>query len=263
MPVDISASFTPTFDASAPVPADAEYANHAALANMVRPAFNRTEYLKQILEGAPWVKSGFFEDFLNPTLSVGNSRIWDGHWLVESTTLSYSHISGAGSSDEAGVVLIQNSTGGAITSAARKAEGIIRAEAFRRLVCRVRIFDVGAGMGFHLGLAFNGGVSVINLSFLQSQSANWQLRTNADNDLVDTSEVAVAGSFHLLDLRHDGAGNWTGSVDGSTPVAPGPDVPSLNDVCTPEFVFTTPAAGASRAVNLDFIYFELATPGRV
>lgn len=262
MSVNIAPNVTPTYDAALPVPADGEYANSAALQAMVLPVANRVEYLRQGLESAPWREVAIFEDFLAPVHEVDADEYYaDTPWVMNTAFSGYTKTSIPAFSDAMGLIVAENTSGGALSALSRKSEGCIQRTNFRRAVARVQVGSVIAGMGFTIGLNFMGGAEAVAAVFAPAVSPNWVLRNSAGS--VNTGVVVAPGVWYELDLVHDGALGITLSVNNSTPVNQNPGaVGLLGDVLTPAWNMITPAAGANRFFYVDFLYFRAISQNR-
>jgi hypothetical protein len=265
MSVNIAPLVTPTYDATVPVPADGEYANSAALQAMVLPVANRVEYLRQVLEDAPWREVSIFEDFLAPVHEVDADEYYaDTAWVMNSAFSGYAKTSIPAFGDALGLIVASNSSGGALSALSRKTEGCIKVENFRRATARIQVGSVAAGMGFTIGLDFVGGAETMAAVFAPATSANWLLRDATGFLSVDTGVPVAINTWYTLDLVHDGALGFTLSVNGSVPVVANPaGLPALIDVVTPAWKMITPAAGANRFFYIDYIYFRDISAGRV
>lgn len=202
------------------------------------------------------------EDFKTDHIvfSAGNEA-WDERWATNATGL-VGTILAFGGGAHVGMATFTNATAGAIAASYRKAFDMFEMSSFRRLACRMRISSIAAGMGFKLGLINASATPFIRVCFEPATSANWLLQTNAGFDNVDTGVPVLVNTFYNIELRHDGASNYTLSVNGSAPVSPHPDVPDLTDQVTLEWVLLSPSSGANRAHQLDYIYLVCDAPGR-
>jgi|SRR5688572_12020626 len=277
---DIGPTLTATFDAAIPVPADGDYANQATLINMVKPIANRTAYLKQIAEDAPWRKSEFFEDFFvngsaDPATNLAQyNSLWT-FTRVGTPSLSQTTAIGA---DELGTLSIENSSGSA--SAARLSKGDIISVGpalshmanFRRAVVRVKTLSIVSGMNFEVGLGTGGGTAVAESSasitaiFQPSASPNWRLRTHDGGAavFVDTGVPVAINTWYQLDLVSDGVNVVSLSVNGATPVVADPgDLPAMTTICDFLTRFEAPNAGAGRTWRCDFVYGRFENTSRI
>jgi hypothetical protein len=220
--------------------------------------------VRAIASATPRRELVIFEDFKSDhvTTSSGNEA-WDERWTTSAPSLTYSSVVAYGD-DALGIGGFTNASAAAITARYRKADGMFQMASLRRIACRVRLYSIASGMGFRVGTIFpSTPTPCISAVFQPATSPNWLLQTDGGFVNVNTGVPVVAGVFYVLDLRHDGAGHYTLSVNGSAPVAPaGPSVPDPAASVTPEWVLSTPASGANRTHNIDYVYALVQTPAR-
>ncbi len=277
---NIAGTITPTYDASIPVPGDGDYANQAALIAMVKPIANRAEYLRAILEDAPWLRSDFFEDFfVDGTADAAAAQAkYNTLWTFTRTGTPSIGQTTVVDADSIGVLDLTNSSGSA--SAAHFSKGNIvgvgpalaQMSSFRRAVARVRVLSIVSGMNFEIGLGTNGQNGVaeaaasITAIFQPSASPNWRLRTHTGGAAVhvDTGVPVAINTWYQLDLTSDGVSVVSLSVDGATPVTAAPgDLPAMSTICSFLTRFESPNAGAGRTWRCDFVYGRFSATGRV
>lgn len=275
MPTNISSSVTAEYTAAIPVPDDGEYASHAALANAIRPVANRAEYLRDLVEVAPWRIVSIFEDFLAARVSsLPDHAQWDQLWNSSNDDVGSWNIADLDFEDALGVVRFLNTSGSASASRYRKSFSMARFENVRRITARVRASSVASGMNLEIGWLRSTDPNPGNedspshaasVVFMPSSSANWRLRTDdgSSSTYVDTGVPVAADTWYQLDLVHDGALGVTLSIDGATPVGALTTIPALDDEGSLQWKIAAPAAGANRAWILDFIAGRFDVPGRV
>lgn len=202
------------------------------------------------------------EDFKTDQIiySAGNEA-WDERWATNATGL-LGNVGPFTGAVVVGFATFTNASGSAITATYRKALDLFEMVRLRRIACRMRINSIAPGMGFRIGTLFSSLVPGIDACFEPATSANWLLQTGAGFTNVNTGVPVVINTFYDIDLRHDGASNYTLSINGSAPVVPVTSIPALSTPATLEWVLSTPNSGANRAHQLDYIYAVFDTPGR-
>ncbi len=227
-----------------------------------------SQYLDAVLAIAsrvPRREFVIFEDFMadHVTVSSGNES-WDQRWTTTAPALTYTTGAFAGDNNVLGLATIANVSAGAITGRYRKGDGIFAMARLRRIACRMRLNSIAAGMGFRIGATYSSLAPIFNVLFEPATSPNWLLVSNG-GFVANTGVLAVVNTFYEFDLRHDGASLYTLSVNGSAPVSPAlpAHVPSLTDNGTLEWVLTTPASGANRSHQMDYVYALFQTPARI
>lgn len=264
MPVNIAPLVTATYDAAVQVPLDGEYANSTALQAMVLPVANRVEYLKQVLEDAPWREVSVFEDFLAPVHEVDADEYYaDTAWVMNSAFSGYTKTSIPAFGDSMGLIVASNNGGSALNALSRKSEGCLVTSQVRRAVARIQVGSIAAGMGFACGFNFVGDTEKVAAAFDPAVSPNWLLRTGSGFVTVNTGVVVAPGVWYELDLQHDGALGFTLSVNGSAPVAAVAGLGLVTDVVSPFWRMLSPNAGANRFFYVDFVYYRAISAARV
>lgn len=265
MPVNIAPLVTPTYDAVISAPLDGEYANSAALQALVLPIANRTEYLKQALEDAPWRECTIMEDFLAPVHEIDADEFYaDTAWVMNAAFSTYSKtpIVVVDSDDALGYFVASNATAGALSALVRKTEGCVVAKDVRRAAARVWVGSIAAGMGFSVGFDFVGGAPAVRAVFEPATSPNWLLQSDGGFVNQNTGIPVTAAAWTLLDLEHNGTGTWSLSVNGAAATTYAPASPVVTNPITPCWKLVTPAAGANRYFYVDFIYFRFLLQAR-
>jgi hypothetical protein len=271
MPVDIASAVTPEYTASINVPLDGEQATSASLQAMILPVANRVEFLRQVDESAPWIRSEIFEDFRVSRAALANGdSLWERHWVGLAPSADWT-ISQALFLDALGCVRFRNASGSATQWYSHEDVTSNYFSALRRIVARVRAGNISTGMNFDVGISGIAGGSItgtgdrVSCLFHPATSPNWQLRTanGASDSLVDTGVPVAADTWYQLDLVADGAGEYTLSIDGDTPVTAVSNKPSLTDFGGLHWMIEAPNAGATRDWILDFIYARFDQTDRV
>jgi hypothetical protein len=273
MPQNIASAVTPAYSSQIPVPLDGEYANNVALGAMVLPVANRVEYLRQRIETAPWTRAVIFDDFSKIAQADADRVFSDTVWSMSGTKdANITLVDGSAGADEFGVMRIQDTSGSGATFRIYKSFDAFRFVNFRRMVARVRTSVVQANHDLEIGmlrstveLPWDTSVPSSALSFgFQGAAAPWKLRTNdgTTNGQTNSAIPVVASTWYVLDLRYDGASQADLYVNGVLAATRNLTLPVGTLTGTPQLKFATGTTG-TRNVDVDFIYFEGATPNRV
>jgi hypothetical protein len=273
MPTNIAPAVTAAYTPIVNVPLDGEYCNSQALQAMLLPALNRAEYLRQLLESAPWKRSLIHEDFTGDIRVSGTDWTFDFPWqgtaLGNLTVTNPAAIAGS-----IGRAHFENTSGSTTAHRWHRAFSLGQMSQFRRAVCKFQLGSIATGMGFEFGVGNGSNANVnshvdefpgVSVSFLRSASTNIRGRSwdGTNQTFVDTGFAMPADTEVIADLRHNGAGAWTLSINGGVAVAISLTLPSLSSQMNVFWRFNTPNSGLKRQLQLDFIRFELEDASRV
>ncbi len=277
MPVNIAPSVTPVYTATVNVPLDGEYANSAALQSTALALANRTEYVRQLVESAPWKTYRIVEDFCADQYTPNvDAYFYDERWHTSGVGLDANITLGSASTaaNAIGVQRFSNVSGSAVEARFRKSFSLAKYAQFRRFVARLRTGSIVAGNTFEAGairstdatpLDTGAPRDVMSWTFNPSASPNWRVRTDdgAAQTFTDSGIAVVADTDYVLDLRHDGAGGLTMFIGGVACGVPVANVPSMALDTTAQWKFAMPAAGANRRWDFDLLFWEFTDTARV
>lgn len=239
MPTNIAGLVTAEYTSVVNVPADGDYANEAALTDMMTAALNRTEFVRQnvpilatSVARVVAVEEAFLSAFWNNSSQVLHA---DTNWKTASSGSPV--VTGrTATADQPGGFNVSMATSGA-SFALYKGSGAtsapFRTQNFDRFSAIVRIPTTVSDKQCRIGLsqdanALLGGTH--GLAFVKEDAeANWQIysKTAGGTDQVDSGVLIEADTDYLFELVRASSGTWSvriNEVEITTLTSPGNNV---------------------------------------